>query len=242
MIKSTYHLPLAITVLAATVLSLNAIKPLQTTSAQTKDSTSSANEETDPVVTNNVRKLILDQVSQNKIRGVSDAEASTHRRAVIGEVQRVTDEAITIRGLDRQHIIALTKTLLLRNNNVVKVSDIAVGNWVTVLGSITETEINADFMLVSTNSLLPNPQYVSIGTITEITRTSITIQPRDSDSERALTITTATDLEDPDGNRAVLSDFEEDMTVLVTGIDSNDKITAKTIRSLAPLEAVVETL
>ncbi len=204
-----------------------------TTSAAQNDD----QEAVDETVTNNIKQLVKETAT--KVRGVTDGG----KKAIIGEVQRITDEALTIRHTDGQQIFPLANALLMKDGNAISVGEIAVDNWVTIMGTVNDKTITPEFIVVSAESLRTDPQVVVLGTITEISRNSVTISPRDGSSERVIAVATTTELQDFQGNEAPWSGFDVDMTILVVGFE-NEEGTARatTIKSLAPLKLDSENL
>ena len=196
--------------------------------AQEKESTQSASLE-------NIKKIIKENISKGTVRGAID-NLLNRRTAIIGEVTRVTDETITITNATGTRIIPTDQTLLItREEKEIQKSEIAVENWATVLGKLTDDTFSPVFLYIHTKSILPKTQYVTIGTITEITKNTITLIPRSQPEEKTITIVTTTDFETLDGSPAALKDLSEDITVLVSGYETDSKIEAATIRSLAPV-------
>ncbi len=195
-------------------------------------------ESVDDLATENVKKRVIENAAA-QIRGAIDSIV-IGKKAVIGEVIRVTGETITIKNNNGQSIIPISKdTKLVRGNSEIKIDDIAVGSWATVMGA-PEKEISfqPSYVLVSTTSLLPKQQLIVLGSIKEITRNSIIVQPRNNENEVEISIVAATDFQDSSGQEIRLADFEEDMAVLLTGFAAeteNGKPVASTIRSLAQL-------
>ncbi len=183
----------------------------------------------------NIKKIIKENIENSKVKGAID-NLLNRKIALLGEVSRVTDETITITNRLGTRIIPLAESLsITRDGKEIKVTDIAVENWVTILGKIKDDDFSPVFMFVSAKSLQPKTQYVNIGTITKITKTSISIEPRSGEGEKEIFVTKTTDFEDLTGVKILLTDLSEDITVLVSGQENETKIEATTIRSLAPL-------
>jgi hypothetical protein len=183
----------------------------------------------------NIKKIIKENIENSKVKGAID-NLLNRKIAMLGQVSRVTDETITITNRLGTRIIPIEKGLeITRDGKPIKLSDIAVENWVTILGRIKEDSFSPVFMYVSITSPLPKTQYVTIGTITATTRNSITINPRTGGEEKIVNIVKDTDFEDLDGTEIELTNLSEDLTVLVSGYEVNSKIEAATIRSLAPV-------
>jgi hypothetical protein len=183
-----------------------------------------------------IKKIIKDNLSSGVVQGAID-NLLNKKIATIGEVTRVTDETITINDRSGVRIIPIQDThSISKADKEIEVSDIAVENWVTVLGKLKDDNFSPVFIYVHTKSLLPKRQVVYIGTITDITKNTIKINPRSGEKETTINILKSTDFEDLNGVEVSLSDLEEDITILVSGHnDDDDEISALTIKSLAPI-------
>lgn len=189
-----------------------------------------------PEATESAEKLDWKKyLSVNGVKNVLGL-SSDKKEAVIGEVTRVTDETITLSSRHGTKIVPVTKEVsITKGGKDIELTDLAVENWVTVLGKIIEDNFSPVFIYVYSQSLQPKSQYVAIGTITEITRNTITITPRSGDTDKTINILNTTEFEDLNGLEISLSDLEKDITVLVSAHETETKIDALTVRSLAPL-------
>lgn len=201
-------------------------------------SVSYAQEESDPTQSaslEGIKKIIEENLNSGVVRGTID-NLLNRKTAILGEVSRVTEETITITNRQGTRIIPINDTLsITKDSKTITASEIAVENWVTVLGKIAEDNFSPTFLWVYSQSPMPQNQYVSIGTITDITGTTITIVPRSDENSATINVLNSTEYEDVDGVEISLSDLSEDITILVSGYENESKIEAKTIRSLAPI-------
>ncbi len=213
------------------VLSLGTpILAVETTTTKTPD-----DEATQSASLENIKKIIKDNIENSKVKGAID-NLLNRKVALLGEVTRVTDETITISNRLGTRIIPLAANLsITKDGKEIKVTDIAVENWVTILGKIKDDDFSPSFIFVSTESLQPKTQYIKIGTITKVSKTSITIKPRSDETEKEIFVTKTTSFEDLNGVAMKLTDLSEDITVLVSGHETETKVEATTIRSLAPI-------
>ena len=223
-------LPLITAGIVVGVLTTPTVVTAQSESEETpKASESAATEE----LKKRIEKIVEEKREQ--VKGVID-KLTAEKRAMIGEVQRVTDETLTIQSSSGTAILPLENVALLKNDRPLAIDDVAVGNWVTVIGSREKNSVQPDFIFVSSKSLQPKPQVVLIGTITQVSRSTLTVQPRAKETAKTIRVTSATDIQTPDGEAAALSDLANDLTILVAGFATEENVEASTIRSLAPLE------
>lgn len=197
--------------------------------------TNTKNEATQSASFENIKQIIKENIANSKVKGAID-NLLNRKIAIIGQVSRITDETVTITNRLGTRIIPLEDAIsILKDGKPIQSSEIAVENWVTVLGKIKDDDFSPVFVYVYTKSLLPKTQFVRIGTITQLTRNSITITPRSGEADTIITITQTTDFEDLSGAEITLADLSEDLTVLVSGVEAESKVEATTIRSLAPI-------
>lgn len=188
----------------------------------------------DSTIKDNIKELVKEAASKN----INAVEGE--KKAIIGEVLRITDDALTVRTNDGQQIFPLNGAVITKNDEIIDVGEIAVDNWVTILGTISDKTIVPNFIFVSTKSYRGEPQIVVTGTVTQISKTSVTISPRDGSESKTLTVGSTTAILDSDGKEAEWSDFELEMSLLVVGFEKEDGLNrASTIKSLAPTKSEV---
>lgn len=206
---------------------------IQQTYAQEESNTK--NEATQSASLANIKQIIKENIAKSKVKGAID-NLLNRKVAVIGQVSRITDETVTITNRLGTRIVPLGDAVsILKDGKPIKSSEIAVENWVSILGRIRDDDFSPVFVYVYTKSLLPKSQFVRIGTITTLTKTSITIKPRSGEEEKIITLSKATEFEDLSGVEITLADLSEDLTILVSGVEAESKVEATTIRSLAPI-------
>lgn len=169
-----------------------------------------------------------------QVKGVID-ELAGNRRAFVGEVQRVSAESITVKTTKTTHILALNNSIpLIKNSQKISVDDIAVGDWVIVLGTRDKDDFVPQHIIVSAKTLRPKPKMVTLGTIKSITKTELVVTSRQGDSDKTFVLSKNTSYQDVTGEPIVLKDLEKDLQCLVVGIEGdNGTVQAVVIRSLA---------
>lgn len=222
-------------ILASSILICFVVLSFANTTSYAQESDNEATNSASIESIKNIKEILKKNISSGAVQGALD-NLLNKKTATIGEVTRITDETITINNRSGIQIIPIGDThSITKDDKTIEVSDIAVENWVTVLGKIKDDNFSPVFIYVHTESLQPKTQVIDIGTITEITSKTITITPRSGESDKTVTILSSTDFEDLDGTEISLNDLEEDITILISGHKENNKISALTIKSLAPL-------
>lgn len=175
----------------------------------------------------------------SRVQGVLKEMFSNHH-GIVGEVQRINDDALTIRNAQGTTILSLgsPEISITKDNETIELKDIAVGNWVTLLGYKDAEDFTPKAVLVSADSPRPNPQLVMLGMITDISTKDVTVQDRATSEERTFAITRSTSVEDSTGEEASISDLDADVTVLVvaTTQEDSEEYEVLTLRSLAALD------
>lgn len=206
----------------------------QNVQAQKATATPSA-QATDSATIQGIKKIIQENISSEKVMGAID-NLLNKNVGLIGKVTRITDSAISLSNQSGTKILPLDSSIVItKENKPIGITDIAVDNWVTVLGKMDDTTLVPKFIFVSTKDLRPKTQFITIGTITKIEKNSITVLPRSGGEEKVVTLVKTTKYEDADGETIKLATFTNDVTVLITGYVAETGIEAATIRSLATL-------
>lgn len=174
-----------------------------------------------------------------RVQGVLQEMFSSHY-GMVGEVQRINDDALTIQNMQGTTILAINdeEVEITKGGSTLDLTDIAVGNWVTILGYREAEDFTPKFIRVSESSLRPATQLVLIGMITEVSSQEVTVLDRATQEERTFSLTRSTDVEDFSGDAVSISTFEEDYNVLIVAstTDEEEDFEVLTIRSLAPLD------
>ncbi len=203
--------------------------------AQPKTATAEATlEETAESAIDEIKKRIEDNTS--KVKGAISTMLNS-KYGSIGEVQRINDGALTYQNRQGTTILAIDDTIVItKKGKSLPLEDIAVGNWVTVLGSKVANDFIPSVILVSETTLRPKTQIVTIGPIVTISAKEVSITDRSNGEEKKFKVMKNSILQDETGEKAVIADFDEDVTVLITGFDTETGFELATLRSLAPLE------
>lgn len=211
--------------------------PQSATDSATQEATTSA-------TTQNLRERIERVVDEKReqIQGVL-TDLDQRRRGVIGQVERITEESITISNHKGTEIIPLkvdqVPVRLIKAGNEIELTDIAVGDWILSLGLMEDNSFIPNRILVSSNSLRPTTRSVAIGAIVEVTTSNLSIDQRAGDTITFVTNrnTTYQDLEGEEITRTQLTNLAENTQALVAGSisngDDNESVrTARLIRVL----------
>lgn len=205
---------------------------LSTCPVQAKAQDASNSGQTTESLKKRIEKLVEEKREQ--IKGVL-SDISIQKRGFIGEVQRVSEEAITVKNPKGTHIISLEGVSLQKAGKTIKVEEVAVGDWVVVLGFMDNGDYQAKRILVSGTSLRPPTQIVEVGTITALNATSITIETRGTQETISLTTTKTTEYQDLQGEEIKRTLIEPDMQALVIGFDEKGKKNAIKVRILTAI-------
>ena len=201
--------------------------------AESSDDTASSSATTSELK-KRIEKVVVEKREQ--IKGVLQ-DLLSNKTGFIGEISRISEEAITVKSAENTTIIPIGDSLnLMQDGKPLELTSLEVGNWTIVLGNKDGEGIESEYLLVSEETLRPKNQLVTLGSITNITRSSITVITRESEEEIELTISKATKFEDVEGEEATVTDFEKDLNVLVVATEDTTDWELQTIRSLAPFE------
>lgn len=177
------------------------------------------------------------QNQSEKIKGVLD-ELGSRKKGMVGEVQRVSETSITIKTNKATQIIAMSpNTKINKGTRGIDIDDIAVGEWAIVVSSEEDDTLVPELVNISTVSLRPNPQIVTLGSVTSINalRTQLTVQTRAESEEKTFVLNRNTQYEDVNGNPAKVTNLSEDVQVLVVAQEESDGVIVSRVRLLVPL-------
>jgi hypothetical protein len=228
MMKKTFTFYLSL--LMTTLLFLNGAHP---TFASKVAQTSTSSSETTQKLRERIEKIVEEKKDQ--IQGAIE-DLSQQKRGFIGEVQRVTEETITVKNHKGTQIISVNEDMvILKAGKSIDVESIAVGDWLVVIGTIEDDVLVAKRILVSGETLRPRTHTVALGSVVERTAKELTVLTRKGETV-TFTIATTTEYQDQDGEKAKATEFVEDMQVLVVGYETDGGKTATKVRSIVLLE------
>lgn len=194
----------------------------QSSASDSAEGNNASDSATREEVTNNLKKIVEKAATRSQVKGVNSVLAQKH--GFIGEVSRLSQEAITVKQNGDSRILPFSEDLtILQKGKVIEAEQIEVGNWVSVIGTGTTEKFTPEYILVSTESLRPKDKMIAIGSLTEIGRNTITILQRGSAEEREFSIVKTSKLENVDGSEIKLTDLEEDLSALVIAVQNDDE-------------------
>jgi hypothetical protein len=182
-----------------------------------------------------IQRIVEEKSEQ--IKGVID-QISQQKRGFIGQVERVTEESLTISNSKGTEIIPFDEQVsLLKSNQEISIDDVAVGDWLVVMGLIVDDTFSPKRILVSSVSIRPKNHLVAMGTIIDQSSKEITILSRQNE-EISFKISSKTKYQDQSGEAALKNDFIEDIQVLIIGDEDDDGKNGAVVRSLVSLKAL----
>jgi hypothetical protein len=181
-----------------------------------------------------IEKIVEEKKEQ--IKGIISNLDST-QQGFVGVVQRISEEAITVKTNKTTKIIPITEDVeLLKAGKEVELSDIAVENWLVIMGVIEDDAFQPIRILVSGETLRPRPSYITIGSINSIERSELSVLPRSGEEEVPITLNSKTYYEDLNGEEIARTDIEEETQALVIAFDDEGEKIAKRIKILTILD------
>jgi cytochrome oxidase Cu insertion factor (SCO1/SenC/PrrC family) len=202
-----------------------------------------------------IKKRLEKTIDDTKIKGTSDDQ--TQGYGFVGEITRVSEEAVTVSHSSSTTIVPLKDVKIIKSKKEVELSELIVGNWVTVLGVREQSGTQASplasaksdqgfspkFVVISSVSLQSKPKIVMLGSIASINTKSLSVLPRSGGEAQSFTIGKNSVFQNSNGAEVTQKQFEVDTNVLVVastqvaeveGAESTSTMT--TVRSLVPLE------
>lgn len=207
----------------------------QTAPEADEESSSSGELSLDATTTEQLKARIEKIVEErrNQIMGVISDLGKT-RKGMIGEVQRVSAETVSIKTSKGTQILALNSDVIItKKGKAIPVETISVGDWVTVIGMYVDDTFTPELIDVSSESLRPKAHMVMLGTITDISKNLMVITPKNKSEAQKVTITKQSELLDSDGNPVELKKITEDSTVLFVAQQNGSTNELKSLKLLA---------
>jgi hypothetical protein len=187
----------------------------------------------DEKATENLKDRI-DRILEQRQEKLKELEqAGQRRRVFIGEVQRITERTVTIRNrTGNQSFTVSSEVVLVKNSKAATIDDIAVGDWLGIIGFLDKETIQPQLVIISSTSLLPTKFETVIGTIKQLPRNQIVITDPNG-SDRTFSIVRTTQFQGSDGNTIKLQSLQTETQVIIIAKPEGETMPAVLIKSLA---------
>ncbi len=201
-------------------LSISALICAGTIFAQTE--TTDEDSEANPAATEALKDRIEKAVQEkNSANGQDNGKT---KRGFVGQVERVSEETITINNMKGPQVVSLAETVeLIKNDQAIEVGDIEIENSAIVLGYQEENDFTPLRIIITENDFRPKPQLVLIGTILNLDGNRITLASRKDGKEHQIVTTTQTRYEDLVGDKINRTDLFQDMQMIMAGYIETDE-------------------
>lgn len=157
-------------------------------------------------------KKVVDE-KKDQIKGVSTE--SQEKRAFVGTVKRVSEEALTVDTRKGTQIITLSPEIaVVQEGKAFKVTNIEIDSQVVVMGYQKGEDFTPKRILVLKKPLQTVKKTIWVGTITKMDKVSITLKSRDG-QEKNFSFSTKPILEDNSGTTIKMADVEVDQDVVL---------------------------
>jgi hypothetical protein len=210
--------------------------PLEVTSISAQEpeaeqaTQSAAPSETTQNLKERIERVVKDK--QDQIKGVID-NLSTPQRGFIGQVQRVSQEALTVRNPKGVHIIPINSQVEIdKAGDTISIDEVAVDEWALIMGQVEDNTFVPKRIEISTQTLRPRTYAVVLGSVSDISASSITVLPRSKDETVSYSLRTSTDYQDLEGSPLTRTNITEGMQILLVGYQDDDENVATTIQAL----------
>jgi hypothetical protein len=174
---------------------------------------------------------------RDQIKGVID-RFGDNNRGIIGQVVRVNQESITVKNPKGTLILPLDPQVsLIKKGKDIKVADIAVDDWVVVVGESQDkdTFVPKRITVITTNPR-PYPYQVYLGTISTLDKNNIIITTRGKNESVTIVQGKTTTYEDLSGKKIDKKLLEADLQVLIVSYFENGQWQARAIKVLTALD------
>ena len=206
--------------------------------AQAQSPTPSDEPTPSETTTQNLRERIEKVVKekQHQIKGVID-NISFQKQGFVGQLERLNEESLTVKTTSGTRIIPINEEVtFVKNSKNIKVADLAVDNWLVVMGYLEDDTFSPKRILVSTTTLRPKSYTVQLGSIQEISKSEITFLPRSDGEPIEIALSKSSKYQDIDGQKILKTNLSKDLQALVIHYNDDGDHILKTIRLLSILD------
>jgi hypothetical protein len=200
----------------------------------TTQTTPSPTPSSDALTTEKLKERI-DNVLKSRndqVKGMID-EITLKKRGYIGEVERVIEKTVTVKNSKGTQILSISPDLVItKDNKKATIDDIAVGDWVIVLGYMNNQDFTLRRLMVFSSSLQPMSFDTVVGSLQTITKTSATLVPRNSKDAVIYTLGKNTSYQDVNGQPTKRENLQTDSQYLLIGSSDGSTKTATLLRAL----------
>jgi hypothetical protein len=165
------------------------------------------------------------------------------KRGFVGQIERVSEETITVSNPKGTQVIPLNdRVSLIKNNKNIAVKDIEIEDSATVLGIQEKDAFTPVKIIFSENNIRSKPQLVLIGTLINIDDSRLTLETRKEAKKHQVILNNQTKYEDITEETVTKTDLFENMQLIIAGfITTNEETevetkTARIIRALVEIE------
>lgn len=181
-------------------------------------------------VTDNLKKRLQESLDD------PDSAPTVPYKAYVGVVKDVIKDTLIVEDKDgKKDVRIMTDTTILRTpgNAPIKSDNIRIDDHIIAIGNPTDDEImNGKRLIVSVNPITPPTKTTGIGSLTAITKNSLTLRVGEQDQD--VYFTTKTIAKTPSGT-IELSDLEIGDTLIYTAtVDSDNDLTATILMKINP--------
>lgn len=172
---------------------------------------------------------------REQVQGVMD-QIGLKKRGFIGEVLRVTEKTITIKNRKGTQTLTIGLDVSLQKDNKrASIDDIAVGDWLIVMGYVDKEEFILKKIIISSTSLHPYTYITSLGILGSLTKTQLTFTPRTSQEKQTYTLLKNIAFQDEGGENIDRKFIKPGTEYLLIGYDDKDDKKVMLLRSLVPI-------
>lgn len=221
----------------------SALAVTSTASAKTKTATASAktspspsplaspsNEATTQNLKDRIEKVV--QERREQLQGTLD-QISQKKRGFIGQVTRISEGTITIKNPKGSQVISVAEDVsITKKGKKITLSEIAVDDWVILMGYGSVDNFQLKRVVVSSESLRPDNHIVILGLIKSLNDKEVKVVPRNQNDETTAVINKKTRFQSYDGKTIKAKEVTADAQAFLIGTVTADGTTASLIRSL----------
>lgn len=188
----------------------------------------------DQQTTQNLKDRIDKVLEQRQHPGSTDQNGSK-KRGIIGQIQRISEKTVTFKTHKGTESLTITPdVIILKDTSKASFDDLAVGDWVLLMGVMDKEVFQLRKLVISPTSLAPKPLVVSLGTLISSTKTQAAISTRPQSQSQIFVFAKNVIFEDREGTAIKREQLETETELLVVGLDEDTQKTGLIFHSLVP--------
>lgn len=193
-----------------------------------------------PATTEALKDRIEKAVEEKKLNNDDGQANAKTKRGFVGQVERVSSEAITFSTIRGNQIVPIgEQTQLILANRNIKIEDISIEDSAIIMGYQEKDAFSPLKIVFSQHDLKPKPVFVLIGSLVSIDANQLTVLCRKEGREHQILVNNQTKYEDITDETITKNQLFEDMQIIAAGSTEVDETSQEQTKTASIVKALV---